>query len=119
MPKCATLLLAATLLGAAPAAPPADLILYHGKVVTVDARFSVRQALAVRAGRIVRVGTDAEVLKSRGPRTEVVDLAGQTVLPGLIDSHVHPSDACLTEFDHPIPEMESVADVLAHVRDRA
>src|ERR1039458_6781882 len=41
------------------------------------------------------------------------------VLPGLIDSHTHPSDACLTEFDHPVPEMETISDVLNYIRDRA
>src|SRR5213076_2074936 len=55
----------------------------------------------------------------RGPRTEVVDLRGRLVLPGLMDSHAHPADACLTEFDHPIPPMESVQDVLDYIRSRA
>ena len=41
------------------------------------------------------------------------------VLPGLIDSHVHPNGACMTEFDHPIPEMETIADVLAYIKGRA
>src|SRR5262249_45411607 len=100
-------------------AADADLILHHGKVVTVDRNFSVHQALAVKDGRILRVGTDAEVLHTRGPHTQVLDLAGKTVLPGLIDSHVHPAGASMTEFDHPLPEMESIADVLAYVRTRA
>ncbi len=46
-------------------------------------------------------------------------MAGKTVLPGLIDSHTHPTDACLTEFDHPVPEMETIIDVLDYVRTRA
>ena len=100
-------------------ADEADLILHHGKVVTVDRDFSVRQALAVKGDRLLRVGTDEEVLKTRGPRTEVVDLGGKTVLPGLIDSHTHPTGACMTEFDHPIPEMETIEDVLDYVRSRA
>ena len=48
-------------------AQEADLILHHGKVVTVDRDFSIRQALAVKGDRLIRVGTDAEVLKTRGP----------------------------------------------------
>jgi predicted amidohydrolase YtcJ len=103
----------------APAADEADLILHHGKVITVDKAFSIRQAIAVRGERIFRVGTDEEVLRTRGPHTHVIDLGGQAVLPGLIDSHVHPNAACMTEFDHPVPVMESIADVLAYVRDRA
>jgi predicted amidohydrolase YtcJ len=101
------------------AAADADLILHQGKVVTVDAKFSVRSALAVRGGRILRVGSDDEVLRTRGPATQVVDLGGKVVLPGLIDSHVHPGSASMTEFDHPIPEMETIAEVLAYVRGRA
>jgi predicted amidohydrolase YtcJ len=113
---CLTALLA--LVPPAAAAEP-DLILYHGKVVTVDRKFSIHQALAVRGDRILRVGSDQEVLRTRGGHIRLIDLGGKVVLPGLIDSHVHPSDACLTEFDHPIPEMESIADVLSYVRSRA
>ncbi len=97
----------------------ADLILHRGKVVTVDRDFSVRQALAVKEGRLLLVGTDEEVFKTRGPRTTVVDLAGKMVLPGLIDSHTHPTGASLIEFDHPIPDMETIRDVLNYVRSRA
>src|SRR5688572_27945478 len=81
---------------AAPAAD-ADLILHNGKVVTVDKAFSIHQALAVQGERILRVGTNEEVLKTKGTRTELVDLQGKIVLPGLIDSHVHATGACMTE----------------------
>lgn len=97
----------------------ADLILHNGKIVTVDKNFAIHQALAVRDGKILRVGGNADVLKAKGPRTQVLDLEGKMVLPGLIDSHVHPGSACMTEFDHPIPVMETIADVLAYVKGRA
>jgi predicted amidohydrolase YtcJ len=97
----------------------ADLILHHGKIVTVDQKFSIHQALAIKGKHILRVGSNEEVLKTKGPNTEVLDLGGKTVLPGLIDSHTHPTSACMTEFDHPIPEMESIADVLAYIKARA
>jgi predicted amidohydrolase YtcJ len=100
-------------------AADADLILHHGKVVTVDDRFSIREAVAIKNGRIAQVGDDAQVLSRRGPRTEVIDLQGRSVLPGLMDSHAHPADASLTEFDHPIPEMESIRAVLDYIRSRA
>ena len=101
------------------AAEEADLVLHQGKIVTVDRDFSVRQALAIKGDRVLVTGTNEEVLKTRGPRTKVVDLGGKMVLPGLIDSHTHPTDACLIEYDHPVPEMETIADVLAYIRARA
>jgi hypothetical protein len=96
-----------------------DFILHHGKIVTVDNAFSIREAISISGGKIDQVGSSADVLKSRGPKTEVIDLQGKMVLPGLIDSHSHPGDACMTEFDHPIPDMETIADVLAYIRERA
>lgn len=95
-----------------------DLILHRGKVCTVDKAFSVAEAVAVKDGRIVRVGTSADVLKLRGERTRVVDLEGRFVMPGLIDSHVHPAMASMHEFDHTVPEMETVGDVLRYIRSR-
>jgi predicted amidohydrolase YtcJ len=101
------------------AAADADLILHHGKIVTVDRSFSIRQAMAVAGDRLLRVGTNEEVMQTRGPGTKLIDLGGKMVLPGLIDSHAHPSDACMTEFDHPVPEMETIQDVLEYIRARA
>jgi predicted amidohydrolase YtcJ len=114
-----TLLVSLGLCGAAAGAEEADLILHHGKVVTADRNFTVRQALAVKGDRLIRVGTDDEVLATRGPKTTMIDLQGKTVLPGLIDSHTHPTGASLTEFDHPVPDMETVGDVLNYIRERA
>jgi len=68
---------------------PADLILFNGKVVTVDARFSTAQAVAVSGERITAVGPDKEVLALAGDATRRVDLQGKTVVPGLIDNHMH------------------------------
>ncbi|GAB4220541.1 MAG: amidohydrolase [Acidobacteriota bacterium] len=99
--------------------PTADLVLVNGKIVTVDSAFSIRSAMAVKDGRILAVGTPSEMEAYRGPSTRVLDLEGKTVLPGLIDSHTHPSPAAVFEYDHPVPEMESVADVLAYIRERA
>jgi predicted amidohydrolase YtcJ len=113
----AGLALALLLAPAAPAAD-ADLILHGGKVVTVDKAFTVREALAVKDGKVLLAGTNEDVLKTRGPRTEVIDLGGKTVLPGLIDSHTHPTGAAMHEFDHTIPDMETVQDVLDYVQGR-
>ena len=97
----------------------ADLIVHHGKIVTVDRDFSICQALAVKGGRVIRVGSDEEILKTRKANTSVVDLAGKMVLPGLIDSHTHPTDACMIEADHPIPAMETISEVLDFIHARA
>jgi hypothetical protein len=97
----------------------AELMFIGGKIVTVDQQFSIAEALAVRDGKIIAVGSQAEVERLRGDQTEVVNLEGRMMLPGLIDSHVHAVSAATYEFDHAIPEMKSIADVLQYIRERA
>ena len=111
--------LAALISAPALAVGEADLILHHGRVVTVDDDFTIHQALAVKDGRILCTGEDQQVLQFKGASTVLVDLAGKMVLPGLIDSHVHPVAASMHEFDHPVPDMDTIADVLAYIRSRA
>ena len=67
----------------------ADIVLVNGKIVTVDAQFSIREAIAIREDRILAVGTNADIRKAAGPNSRVIDLQGRTVIPGLIDSHMH------------------------------
>lgn len=74
---------------AAFAAEPADIILVNGKVVTVDDRFRIEQAVAIKGQRIVAVGKTDEVRKLAGGSARVIDLKGKTVIPGLIDGHTH------------------------------
>jgi len=101
-------------------AADADLIFYHGKIVTLDSRSSIHSAVAMKNGRITRVGTDAEVRGAEASRrTKLVDLAGKTVLPGLIDSHVHPLSAGLSEYRGEIPPFTSFADVQNFIRAKA
>ncbi|HET6422339.1 MAG TPA: amidohydrolase [Planctomycetaceae bacterium] len=96
-----------------------DLIVHHAKVVTVDAKFRLAEALAVKKDRIIAVGSNADVQKLAGPGTKQIDAGGRCVIPGLCDSHVHSTGAALYEFDHPIPEMDTVADVLGYIAKRA
>jgi predicted amidohydrolase YtcJ len=85
------------LIAAAPAAAQApDVILVNGRIVTLDARSSIQQALAVRDGQIVAVGDTAAIRKQAGASTRLVDLQGRTVIPGLIDSHMHAIRAALS-----------------------
>lgn len=69
--------------------PAPDLVLSNGKIVTVDDRFSIAQAVAVRGDRIVAVGSNADINRLAGPGTRRIDLGGRTVTPGLIDNHMH------------------------------
>ena len=101
------------------AAGDADLILHNAKVLTVDSNFSIRQAVAIKGNRIVMVGSSREVLEAeRGARTRVIDLGGRTLLPGLIDSHLHPLMAALSEARAPLPTMDSIVAVQQFIRER-
>ncbi len=112
------LLLLSIALSVADAQQP-NLILHNGKIVTVNESFDIAEAIAVKGDRIMAVGADAEVLELAGPDTTKVDLEGATVLPGLMDSHSHAPGAAMYEFDHEVPEMRSIADVLAYIKSRA
>src|SRR5437899_13083434 len=85
-------------LGMAPPvwAQTADTVLLNGKVLTVDPQCSIQEAIAIRDGKISAVGKTADVRKLAGPRTRVTDLQGRTVIPGLIDSHLHGIRAALS-----------------------
>src|SRR5579862_693401 len=69
--------------------PYADVVFTNGRIVTVDSNFSIAQALAIKDGKLIAVGPNAEALALRGPNTKVLDLGGKTVIPGLQDSHIH------------------------------
>lgn len=106
------------LLASSSALAAPSLILHHGKIVTVDSKFRLVEAVAVNAdGRIAAVGGNDEVLALKAGDTQMIDLGGKTLLPGLMDSHVHPG-AAMTEFDHEIPTMETIADALAYIGSR-
>jgi predicted amidohydrolase YtcJ len=88
--------LLAVCLAANAAAQAPDVVLVNGKIVTVDAGASVRPALAIRDAKISALGGNTEIRKLAGPRTRVIDLGGRTVIPGLIDSHLHAIRAALS-----------------------
>jgi predicted amidohydrolase YtcJ len=102
--------------------PPADLILIHGKILSVDAKDTVFQAIAIRNNVIVKIGSDAEVLEfagnSRGIR--VIDLQGHTATPGLIDTHAHIAHGGVSElYDVPLSDAKSVTEIVARVKAKA
>jgi predicted amidohydrolase YtcJ len=69
--------------------PIADLILTGGKIITVDDRFTIAQAVAIKGERIIAVGKNQDITKLAGAATRKIDLGGKTVIPGLIDNHAH------------------------------
>jgi len=101
--------------------PPADRVLVNGKVLTVDAQDSVAEAIAIRDGRIVAVGTTADIESLAGPGTDRIDLQGRTATPGLLDAHLHLSSGGLlrlTQADLSFPMIKSISDVVAVVAER-
>ncbi len=113
------LLLAAVVITGCGGTQKADLIVHNGKIVTVDPEFKIVEAMAVKGDRILATGTSDEVLGLAGSQTQRVDLAGKTVLPGLMDSHVHVVSSAMHEFDHEIPQMDTIQDVLNYIKSRA
>ena len=112
----ATLLLSRVLLAQS---PNADLILLHGHILTLDSIDSVAQAIAIRHGIIVKIGTDAEVLEFAGhvPGMHVIDLHGHTATPGLIDTHAHLAEGGVEElYGVKLSDAPSVAEIVARVK---
>ncbi|WP_285429413.1 amidohydrolase family protein [Pseudomonas sp. fls2-241-R2A-110] len=75
-----------------PGSAPADRVMRNGYVYTVDGQNSVQQAIAVKGGKIVYVGSDEGVTSYIGQHTQLIDLAGRMLMPGFIDAHMHPGD---------------------------
>ena len=97
----------------------ADVVLRHGKVYTADPARSYQQSIAFTGNRIVAVGDDDKVKPLIGPKTKVVDLGGKLVLPGLIDTHIHPIDGAingtkcsLAKVDGEPPKLKALKPVI-------
>lgn len=104
--------------GASPMHP--DLILHNGRFHTVDREKPTASAVAIRAGRFVAVGSEAEVMPLRGPATQVVDLNRRTVIPGLNDSHLHLIRGGLNyNLELRWEGVPSLADALRMLKDQA
>ena len=97
-----------------------DLILLHGKILTVDAWDSIAQAVAIRQGKIVAVGSDQQILALATPTTQTIDLHGKTATPGLIDTHAHLADGGFDElYAVSLSDAASVSDVTKRVQAAA
>ena len=98
----------------------ADLIVFNGRMATQDARRSFASAVAIREGRFVAVGTDADIMTYRGDTTQIIDVGGRTVIPGLNDSHIHPIRGGLNyNLELRWDGVPSLADALRMLRAQA
>ncbi|MCL4795282.1 MAG: amidohydrolase [Bryobacteraceae bacterium] len=97
----------------------AQMILHNGRVVTLDKQNSVHQAIAVQDGRVLATGTNEAILKLRKPETNVIDLKGRMVLPGLIDPHVHALGGALSEYREKLPPLDSIASIQKWIVEKA
>jgi predicted amidohydrolase YtcJ len=118
---CAVVLIAALALelAAQNAQPAADLVLLDARILTVDDEFRTAEALAVRDGRFVAVGTNDTVRRHRGADTRVIEGGGRTVVPGFIDTHVHALEVASAEATQPFQNLRSVKDVQDWLRAEA
>src|SRR5215469_10643043 len=101
--------------------PSADLLVLHGHILTVDEKDSVTQAIAIRRGTIVKVGSDAEVLKfaGNGSGIRIIDLHGRTATPGLIDTHAHIAEGGVEElYGVKLSDTTSVGEILSRVKEK-
>src|ERR1700750_1606406 len=99
---------------------PPDLILHNGNIITLDRGSRLAQAIAVRAGTIAAVGSNAALLKEAAPTTRIIDLNGRSVLPGLFDAHPHADrEGLKARGGIPIAGLHSVADIVDVVKRAA
>lgn len=100
------------------ASPSADLVLFGGTIITVDTADSLAEALAVKDGKILAVGSNSDVRRYAGKMTRLVDLRGHTVTPGLIDTHFHFTKTDeMNEVD--LSKVTNIHDAMARVQERA
>ncbi len=104
---------------AEPTAPPADLVVLNGRVLTVDAASRTASAVAIKDGVFVAVGSDAEIRRRVGPQTRSIDARGRSVIPGLIESHVHATGAARGEANQPFRQLHSIGEIQDWVRQQA
>jgi hypothetical protein len=97
-------------------AAEADAVYQNGFVYTVDGVRSRAEAFAVRDGKYVAVGSNDDMKAVTGPDTKVIDLKGQMVMPGLIDTHIHALRGALTALGLAFPVTSSVDDIKAAVK---
>src|SRR5438093_6105977 len=105
-----------TLSSTATAQTESDVIYYNASILTMSSGRPTAQALSIAGDRFRAVGSNAEILKTAGPKTRKIDLGGKCIVPGIIESHVHPIMAALSEIDGPVPVLHSISDIQKYIR---
>ena len=109
----------ASVAASADAPPPADLVVLGGRIITLDPQERIVEALAVRDGRIVKLGSTREVTELQGPTTQVVSLQGQSVVPGFIETHCHAVGVARDSVHNEYVELSSIAEIQDWIRREA
>ncbi|MBY0434691.1 MAG: amidohydrolase family protein, partial [Cyclobacteriaceae bacterium] len=96
-----------------------EIILYNGNIFTVNPKEPTAQALAIADGRLIAVGSNADVLRLATARTKKIDLGYKTVLPGFIDAHSHPANSGIKHLKMVDCDLRSIKEIKDAIRQRA
>ena len=98
---------------------PADFVLIEGRIQTLDAKETVAQAIAIRNEKVVFVGSNEGAKVHIGPKTEVFRANGRTVIPGINETHVHPTGAAQGEVNEPFIQLHSIGEIQSGLKQFA
>lgn len=113
---CPVYLIAVLTITACTIENPADMIITNAKILTLDSQSTIAEAMAIKDDKIFAVGTNGEIKKLAGRDSKIIDARGKTVIPGIIDAHLHPEKASLSEIEETIPDVHSMAELLDWIR---
>ena len=113
---CLILFISFLILTACKIQNPPDMIIINGKILTVDEQFTVAEALAIKEDKIIAVGSNQTIRKLADRRSTIIDAAEKTVIPGIIDAHLHPEMASLSEIEETIPDVHSISELLDWIK---
>ena len=119
--RCGIFIVLAGMFAAACSEEPADLAVTNANVLTVDEEFSTAEAVAIRDGIFVAVGSNEEIRRLVGDRTQVIDAGGKTVIPGLIESHSHATSVVRREYEtpHAFEQLGSIGEIQRWLQTQA
>lgn len=98
-----------------------DLMFINGKIITVTLKNQIVEAVAIKGNKFLATGSTQNILKLKGKKTKIIDLEGNTAMPGIIDSHTHPGNigARFLEIDCRAPPIKSILEILKKIEDKA